>query len=535
MGPLVLLARLSSALSLDRVTDEDVPMSSMNLAQLLSESASVRGDKLAILFDDQALSFRELDEEVRRAASWLRGARVEEGERVALLLPKSVDFVVLHLATLSIGGVCLPLNPAYTRDEIRYFLEDSESSMLITDTGGYRRIGPVLGEIRGLKTALVDGGGRGLMGPVRTEMQRVGPGDPRTYPARGHDLALLCYTSGTTGRPKGAMISHRNLISNMTALNEAWERTEEDVLLHVLPLFHIHGLAVALHGALYAGSTTVMHHRFDPVRAWKEMGEKRCTLFMAVPTIYYRLLEAWEYTRPDLGAMRLFISGSAPLPGSLFLRFEKATGFRILERYGMTETGMITSNPIDPLRRRPNSVGYCLPGVSVRLMSEKGGDVAAGTVGEVWVRGENVFKGYWRAPEKTEEAFVRGWFRSGDLGYQDPGDDLRLYLVGRAREVIITGGYNVYPREVETALERHPLVREAAVLGIPDEEFGEKVAAVVVPEDRRVELPVEGLMDFCRRHLAPYKCPKVLVVADQMPRNAMGKVEKRVLRERVKA
>lgn len=510
-------------------------MSAMNLAQLLSESASAQGEKQAILFDGQALSFRELDQEVRRAASWLRGARVEEGDRVALLLPKSLDFIFLHLATLSIGGVSLPLNPAFTRDEIRYFLEDSGSSILITDKAGYGRLGPLLGEIRGLKTALVDGSGHDLMGPVRAEMERVGPGDPRTYSARGRDLALLCYTSGTTGRPKGAMISHTNLISNMVALKKAWEWTDEDVLLHVLPLFHIHGLAVALHGALNAGSTIVMHQRFDPARAWREMAGKRCTLLMAVPTIYYRLLGAWETTRPDLGGMRVFISGSAPLPESLFLRFEEVTGFRILERYGMTETGMITSNPIDPPRRRPNSVGFCLPGVSTRLVSEQGEDVAAGAVGEVWVRGQNVFEGYWRAPEKTEEAFVQGWFRSGDLGYQDPLDDLRLYLVGRARELIITGGYNVYPREVEAALERHPLVREAAVLGIPDEEFGEKVAAVVVPEGQRAELPLEGLIDFCRRYLAPYKCPKVVVAVDEMPRNAMGKVQKQALRERFKS
>ncbi len=519
---------------MDRVNGKEAPMSATNLAQQLSESARAQGEKPAIIFEGQALSFMALDQKVRKAASWLRGARLEEGDRVALLLPKSLDFIFLHLATLSIGGISLPLNPAYAREEIRYFLEDSGSSILITDRAGYGRMGPVLGEIRGLRTALVDGGGPDLMGPVRAEMQRVGPGDPRTYAARDHDLALLCYTSGTTGRPKGAMISHRNLISNMMSLHRAWEWTEEDVLLHVLPLFHIHGLAVALHGALNAGSTTVMHQRFDPVRAWREMAESRCTLLMAVPTIYYRLLEAWEATRPDLGGVRVFISGSAPLPESLFLRFEEATGFRILERYGMTETGMITSNPIDPLRRRPNSVGYPLPGVSIRLAAEHGADVAAGTVGEVWVRGEGVFKGYWRAPEKTEEAFVQGWFRSGDLGYQDPQDDLRLYLVGRARELIITGGYNVYPREVEAVLERHPLVREAAVLGIPDEEFGEEVAAAVVLEDRRADLPPERLMDFCRRHLAPYKCPKAVVAVDELPRNAMGKVHKQALRERFK-
>jgi len=534
-GPLVLPTRLCCALSSDRVTDGDASMTAANLAQSLLESARLRGDKPAILFDGHRLSFAQLDDRVRKAAAWLQGTGLQQGDRVALVLPKSLDFIFLHLAILSIGCVSLPLNPAYTGEEIRYFLSDSGSRLLITSHSLQERLGPAAMDMKDLNTALMDRGAPGLLGPVIDEMASVGPGDPRTYPTRGDDLALLCYTSGTTGRPKGAMISHRNLLSNMAALKQAWEWTEDDVLLHVLPLFHIHGLAVALHGAINAGSTIVMHERFDPVRAWRAMEGHRCTLLMGVPTMYYRLLDAWGAVRPDLGAVRLFICGSAPLSESLFTRFEEKTGYRILERYGMTETGMITSNPLDPARRKANSVGYPLPGVSLRVVSQGGEDVAPGEAGEVWVRGDSVFKGYWGAPGKTEEAFVQGWFRSGDLGYQDPGDDLRLYLLGRSRELIITAGYNVYPKEVEAALERHDLVKEAAVLGIPDEEFGEKVAAVVVPRGDRAELRVQELLDFCRRQLAPYKCPRVIIPADELPRNAMGKVQKHALLERFKA
>jgi malonyl-CoA/methylmalonyl-CoA synthetase len=296
----------------------------------------------------------------------------------------------------------------------------------------------------------------------------------------------------------------------------------------VLPLFHVHGLNVATHGSLYAGSTIVMHEMFEPRRAWEALAKERCTLLMAVPTIYQRLMGEWEKMekKPDLRGMRVFISGSAPLSDNLFHRFEEATGFRILERYGMTETGMNTTNRIDPAHRKARSVGYPLPGVGIRVVASDGADVRAGDVGEVWIRGDNVFRGYWGMPEKTQESFVEGWFRSGDLGYKDPQDGGRLYLVGRAKELIITGGYNVYPKEVENVLESHEAVKESAVVGLPDEEFGEKVTAVVVLKDSRGSIAPEILVAHCRERLASYKCPREIAVIPELPRNAMGKIMK---------
>jgi malonyl-CoA/methylmalonyl-CoA synthetase len=253
---------------------------------------------------------------------------------------------------------------------------------------------------------------------------------------------------------------------------------------------------------------------------------------MAVPTVYHRLLNEWERIKPGLETMRVFISGSAPLSENLFHRFEATTGFRILERYGMTEAGMIASNPYDPLGRKPKSVGYPLPGVRVRVVSEDGKDVKPGDIGEVWIQGDNVFKGYWRMPEKTKESFEGGWFKTGDVGYQDPGDEGRLYLVGRARELIITGGYNVYPKEIENLLEKHGAIHEAAVVGIPDEDYGEKVTAVVVLKKDHGQTKPEEIMEFSRKHMAGYKCPKQVFIALELPRNAMGKIQKDVLQER---
>ena len=324
------------------------------------------------------------------------------------------------------------------------------------------------------------------------------------------------------------MITHRNLVENMQALSIAWQWTANDVLLHALPLFHVHGLNVAAQGSLYAGSTIIMHEKFDPGRVWEALENEGCTLFMGVPTLYQRLMNEWERRekKPDLRGMRVFISGSAPLSETLFHRFESATGFRILERYGMTETGMITSNLLDPDQRKAKSVGFPLGGVAIRVVGSDGADVPPGEVGEVWIRGDNVFRGYWGMPEKTGESFVNGWFRSGDLGYQDPTDRGRLYLVGRGKELIITGGYNVYPKEVENVLESHEAVQESAAAGLPDEDFGEKVVAVVVLKEGAGSLLPEVLIEHCRSRLAPYKCPKQIAIVEGLPRNAMGKIQK---------
>ena len=498
----------------------------MNLAKRLAEAARKHADRPAVVFEGASYTFREFDREVERYAAMLHSCGVGRGDRVAVQLPKRMEVLFLHLAVLSVGAITLPLNPEYRAGEVEYFLSDSGSSLFVTDGERFARAEDVIRRLPGLRVLLADGGGgaESLSGRLARA-----PGEfSRDYPSGGDDVAMLCYTSGTTGRSKGAMITHRNLVSNMLALEEAWEWTGRDVLLHALPLFHVHGLNVATHGSLHAGSTLVMHGKFDPGRAWDDLEARRCTLFMGVPTMYQRLAGEWEKRerKPDLSAMRLFISGSAPLSDVLFHRFERATGFRILERYGMTETGMNASNPVDRAQRKATSVGYPLAGVSVRVVGEDAADIAPGTVGEVWIRGDNVFRGYWGMPEKTRESFRDAWFRSGDLGFQDPSDGMRLYLVGRAKELIITGGYNVYPKEIENVLESHEAVKESAVIGLPDEEFGEQVAAAVVLRDGHDGIAPEELVEHCRARLAAYKSPRRIAIVPELPRNAMGKIQK---------
>ena len=500
----------------------------MNLARLLSETAARHPGKPAVVFEGTPCTYDAFDREVERHAAVLHAAGVRKGDRVAIQLPKRMEFLFLHFANLSVGAVTLPLNAEYRPEEVEYFLSDSGSSLFFTDDDRFERAAGALRGLRGVRTLLVGGAGGGGAERLADRFSAAPSGFRRSWPAGGDDPAMICYTSGTTGRSKGAVITHRNLVSNMLALHDAWEWTGNDVLLHVLPLFHVHGLNVATHGSLYAGSTIVMHAKFDPVRAWDDLEASGCTLFMGVPTVYQRMMGAWEKRerKPDLRGMRLFISGSAPLSDSLFHRFERATGFRILERYGMTETGMIASNRIEPAHRKAKSVGYPLTGVEIRVVQEGGADVRPGDVGEVWIRGDNVFRGYWGMPGKTEESFVDGWFRSGDLGFQDPEDGGRLYLVGRAKELIITGGYNVYPKEIENVLESHEAVKESAVVGLPDEEYGEKVVAVVVQKEGTPPVPPETFAAYCRTHLASYKCPKQVFIVRDLPRNAMGKIRK---------
>jgi malonyl-CoA/methylmalonyl-CoA synthetase len=500
----------------------------VNLAKLLAETARKHAGKPAVVFEGTSYTFRAFDREVERYTAMLQALGVRKGDRVAVQLPKRMEVLFLHFAILSAGAITLPLNPSFRAEEVEYFLSDSGSSLFVTDEHRFASAEKAVRGLRKVRTLLADGAGREGTGSLARTLARTPKGFPRAYPAGGDDVALLCYTSGTTGRSKGAMITHRNLIANMLALAAAWEWTADDVLLHALPLFHVHGLNVAAQGSLYAGSTLVMHETFEAGRAWRALEEERCTLFMGVPTMYQRLMNEWDKRekKPDLSAMRVFISGSAPLSDNLFHRFETATGFRILERYGMTETGMNASNRIDPAGRKAKSVGYSLAGVTIRVVGDDGSDVPPGDVGEVWIRGDNVFRGYWGMPEKTKESFVEGWFRSGDLGFQDPKDRGRLYLVGRAKELIITGGYNVYPKEVENVLESHEAVQESAATGLPDEDFGEKVVAVVVLKEGAGSLLPEALIEYCKSRLASYKCPRQIAIVEGLPRNAMGKIQK---------
>lgn len=494
----------------------------MNLTETVLARAAVDPAKAAIVLEGRTCSFGRLARSVAEHAFLLSRLGIKKGDRVALQLPKGMEFIYLHLAVLSLGAVTVPLNPAYTAREAGYFLTDAGASLFCTDGAGADRL-------RGSGAArvpllLIDGDYPRLL------REAAAKASVPACPTGADDPAMICYTSGTTGQPKGAVITHRNLLSNTTALHRVWRWTDRDVLLHVLPLFHVHGLCVALHGSLCAGSTVIMHGRFEAARVWRDIAAQKCTMFMGVPTIYQRLVNESGGLVPDLTSMRVFISGSAPLGEGLFRRFEDLTGFRILERYGMTEAQMIASNPYEPERRIPGSVGYPLPGVAVRISGENGREAEEGERGEVWVSGENVFQGYWHRPEETAGCRDGPWFRTGDLGYRDPRDRGRLYLVGRAGELVISGGLNVYPKEVEKVLESHVAVLEAAVTGLPDEDLGERVVAAVVAVAGKAVTPPE-LIEHCRTCLAGYKCPKEVFLLPELPRNTMGKVQKQVLRQ----
>ena len=431
------------------------------------------------------VSYGELEVLAARTAALLRARGVAPGDRVALQVEKSVEAVVIYLATLRVGAVFLPLNAAYTPSEVDYFLKDAEPSVFIRDAQALVR-----------------------------EAAGSSP-DPRIEPRAASDLASIIYTSGTTGRSKGAMLTHGALAANALALHKAWGFTPADVLLHALPIFHVHGLFVALHCAFLSGCPMVWLNRFDETAVLE--GLSRSTVMMGVPTFYSRLLANPGLTRETVSHMRLFISGSAPLLESAFDAFETRTGHRILERYGMSEAVIITTNPLDG-ERIAGSVGFALPGVDVRI----GGGEATGVIE---IRGPSVFTGYWRMPERTREEFTAdGYFITGDVGRMDP--DGRLWISGRAKDLIISGGYNVYPREIELILDEQPGVRESAVIGVPHPDFGEGVVAVVEGQGEETELIAR-----LRGQLAGYKTPKRIVFVDALPRNAMGKIQKALLRQ----
>lgn len=472
------------------------------------------------------VTYGELEARVQQTMHYLLALGVRPGERVALQLPKCLDFIYLHLAIMRLGAISLPLNPEYPLSELAYFLADAGARLFFAADGEKERL-QALRQDHNLpdmaKIVFINPAHSAPFPPVAPEERPLPP-----MPADPHQTALMIYTSGTTGRPKGAMITHGNLTANIEALHTAWGWQEDDVLLHVLPIFHVHGLVVALYGALNAGATTLLMPKFDAEWTVGTLAGRQCTVFMAVPTIHRRLVDTARPDDYDLSHMRLLTSGSDRLPDDLFRRFQETFGHTLLERYGMTETGMNLSNPLHG-ERRVGSVGLPLPGVEARVVDpETGQEVPAGMVGEVQIRGPHVCKGYWQQPEKTAVAFTRdGWLRTGDLGSRSA--DGYFTLQGRAKDLIITGGMNVYPPEVERVLRTHPAVADCAVIGCPDPEWGEKVVAVVILRPG-ADMVIQDLRDHCRDFLAPYKCPRLVHLVADFPRNAMGKVQKARLR-----
>ena len=474
--------------------------------------------------DGTTLSYGDLLDLSGRLATVLVELGVRPGDRVAAQVEKSAEALMLYLGTLRAGAVYLPLNTAYTAAEIRYFLGDAEPALFVCPPQSRESSAGIAAEVgvRNVETL-----GERRDGSL---MQRVFAASLRfeDVPRGADDLAAILYTSGTTGRSKGAMLTHRNLASNAQVLAKSWRFTADDRLLHALPIFHSHGLFAATNTVLSAGASLILLPRFDADEIIRLL--PKATAMMGVPTFYTRLLARPDFTRERVAHMRLFVSGSAPLSAETHREFRERSGHAILERYGMTETNMNTSNPYDG-PRVAGSVGLPLPGIEIRIAEPRTGHpLPQGEIGVIEIRGPNVFKGYWRMPEKTKAEFrADGFFVSGDLGFIDERG--YVHIVGRDKDLIISGGFNVYPKEVEAAIQALPGVADAAVIGVPHPDFGEGVVAVVVPR-ARARLDERQMQTALAGELARYKLPKRIFFADALPLNAMGKVRKDELRKR---
>jgi len=472
----------------------------------------------AHLPDGGVVSYGEVEARSAGFAHVLRDHGVGIGDRVAVQAEKSIDMLMLYLGCLRAGAVFLPLNPAYTSSELDYFMRDAEPALFACDPAAVDRIAPLAaaaGVPRVAALAALAGGA--AQAPARFDT--VERGD--------QDLAAILYTSGTTGRSKGAMLSHDNLGSNAFMIRDAWHFTRDDVLLHALPIFHTHGLFVATNAILAAGASMIFLPRFDAAEVLRQL--PRATTMMGVPTFYIRLLGDSRLDRDLVEHCRLFISGSAPLPADIHREFAARTGHAILERYGMTETNMNTSNPYDG-ERVAGTVGPPLPGVSIRITDpENGSALDHGAIGMIEVRGPNVFQGYWKLPERTATEFRDGYFITGDLGFIDPRG--YVSICGRQKDLIIAGGFNVYPAEVEAVIAELDQVHEVAVIGVPHADLGEGVVAVVVPRDPAFR-DESALLELLDGHLARFKQPRRVVFVPELAKNTMGKVQKALLRER---
>ena len=474
-----------------------------------------------ILEDNTSLSYKKVCERINQFANCLVENGLQPGDRVAAQVNKSWQALALYLACVKAGGVFLPLNNAYTPREVEYFIHDAEPRFLVCDPDAKDTIGPVALSTGANLFTLSRAGGGSLSASADDCVA-----DFEAITRDKEDLAAILYTSGTTGRSKGAMLTHDNLWSNAEVLTKSWQFSDQDVLLHALPVFHTHGLFVATNTCLVAGGSMIFLPGFQIDAMIERLPASTC--MMGVPTFYTRLLDEPRFNRELVSHIRLFVSGSAPLLAETHIDFERRTGHRILERYGMTETSMNSSNPYAG-ERRAGTVGPPLPGVQIRVVSQKSGEpLPPGEIGSVLVKGPNVFKGYWKMPEKTAEEFTHdGFFITGDLGMFS--SDGYLTIVGRDKDLIISGGYNIYPKEIEMVLDSLEGVTESAVIGAPHPDFGEAVVAILTGDSPPSEDQVKMLI---KDDLAKFKQPKMIFTMDQLPRNSMGKVQKNILREK---
>ncbi|WP_027555375.1 malonyl-CoA synthase [Bradyrhizobium sp. Cp5.3] len=482
--------------------------------------------RLAIETHDGArISYGDLIARAGQMANVLVARGVKPGDRVAVQVEKSVANIVLYLATVRAGAVYLPLNTAYTLNELDYFIGDAEPSLVVCDPSKAEGLAPIAAKVKA-KVETLGPDGKGSL----TEAADKAGSEFATVRRAGDDLAAILYTSGTTGRSKGAMLTHDNLASNSLSLVGYWRFTDKDVLIHALPIYHTHGLFVATNVTLFARASMIFLPKLDPDLIIKLMA--RATVLMGVPTFYTRLLQNPALSRETTRHMRLFISGSAPLLAETHREWSARTGHAVLERYGMTETNMNTSNPYDG-ERVPGAVGFPLPGVSVRVTDpETGKELAHEEIGMIEVKGPNVFKGYWRMPEKTKSEFrPDGFFITGDLGKIDAKG--YVHILGRGKDLVISGGFNVYPKEIESEIDAMPGVIESAVIGVPHADFGEGVTAVLVCT-KDADVSEASVLKALDGRLAKFKVPKRVFVVDELPRNTMGKVQKNILRDTYK-
>ena len=478
-----------------------------------------------LVSDHRTLRYDEIHNETGRYVSMFTEMQINKGDRIVVQVEKSIEAVLLYLACLRYGAIYIPLNPAYTKEEVEYFLQDSDPTLFVCIPERESSMRALATEI-GIPNLISLG--QNVDGSIFDKLMNL-ESSQHVANCSEDDLAAILYTSGTTGRSKGAMLTHHNLLSNALILLDYWCWDEEDVLLHALPIFHVHGLFVALHCALLNSSKVIFLDRFDTKRIIKELPNS--TVMMGVPTFYVRLLRDNEFNKEKCSNMRLFISGSAPLLPETFYSFESLTGKKILERYGMTETGMLTSNPYNG-DRIAGTVGYLLPTVKGRISNQNGQPVSDEEIGILEVKGPNIFTGYWGMPEKTASEFRSdGYFVTGDMASID--NTGRISIVGREKDLVISGGYNVYPKEIESILDEISGVNESCVIGLTHVDFGEAVTALIV-EEKHSKTSEKEIFKNLKDKLAKYKHPKAIIFIDELPRNTMGKVQKNVLRLKYK-
>ncbi len=498
----------------------------MGIAVLFKTTAQRLPDKVAIEFEDQRVTFKEIDANANKTANAFQSIGIFKGDRVAQFIPNSLELVYSLLGNFKNGSIVVPMNISFKEQEIHHILHDSGAKAVITDMERLPIVRNVMPKLPELKTIILVDGKEENTHNFNELLKNASDKEPDLI-IKDEDHSIIFYTSGTTGKPKGAALNQTNVTSNVKALQQAWKWTEDDIFLLTLPLYHIHGIGVALCGSLYVGNFTILKKKFVAEEVLETISKRKTTLFMGVPTMYFKLLEVEGLDKYDTSSMRLFVSGSAPLSRDLFYKLKKTFGHEILERAGMSESMMNFSNPYND-ERIPGSVGPCLPGVKIKIVDKDFNEVPVNTEGEILIKGPNVFSGYWNKPNYNKHAFKDGWFITGDVGKIDEKN--YVYIIGRSKDVMKSGGINIYPREIEDVIESMPEVKECAVVGVPDKEFGESVKAYVVLNSN-AKLKDDDVIAFCKEKLASFKKPKFVDFLDALPKNTMGKILKEELRK----